>query len=192
MFCCFSCYQNAAYLAERQGLSVIDAVIDALSSAGYDKPGSQKVYIQSTNSSVLLKFKEKTSYELVYKIDEIVGDAASAAVEDIKKFASAVIVSKDSVFSNNDKFLTSTTKIVPKLNAVNLSVFVETFSNEFVSQSWDFFSDATVEINSYLNAEGVKIDGIITDFPKTADRYRSKCWQIRLYHVVVFCEPLHY
>ncbi|ESW14360.1 hypothetical protein PHAVU_008G274200 [Phaseolus vulgaris] len=168
--------ENAAYLAEKQGLSVIDAVINALSSAGYDKPGSQKVYIQSTNSSVLLKFKEKTSYELVYKIDEIVGDAASAAVEDIKKFASAVIVSKDSVFSNNDKFLTSTTKIVPKLNAANLSVFVETFSNEFVSQSWDFFSDATVEINSYLNAEGVKIDGIITDFPKTADRYRrNKC-----------------
>lgn len=154
---------------------MIDAVINALTDAGYDKPGSQKVYIQSTNSSVLLKFKEKTSYELVYKIDEIVGDAAVAAVEDIQKFATAVIVSKDSVFSNNDKFLTSTTKTVPKLNAANLSVFVETFSNEFVSQAWDFYSDATVEINSFLNAEGIKIDGIITDYPKTADRYRSKC-----------------
>ncbi|ESW14361.1 hypothetical protein PHAVU_008G274300 [Phaseolus vulgaris] len=168
--------ENAAYLAEKQGLSVIDAVINALSNAGYDKPGSQKVYIQSTNSSVLLKFKEKTSYELVYKIDEIVGDAASEAVEDIKKFASAVIVNKESVFSINDKFLTGTTKTVPKLNAAKLSVFVETFSNEFVSQAWDFLSDATVEINSYLNAEGIKIDGIITDFPKTADRYRrNKC-----------------
>jgi hypothetical protein len=38
-------YQNAAYLAAKQGLGVIDAVIDALSKAGYDKPGSQKVYI---------------------------------------------------------------------------------------------------------------------------------------------------
>ncbi|WVY90900.1 hypothetical protein V8G54_036414 [Vigna mungo] len=168
--------ENAAYLAENQGLSVIDAVINALSEAGYDKPGSQKVYIQSTDSSVLLKFKEKTSYDLVYKIDETVGDAANAAVEDIKKFASAVIVNKNSVFSNNDQFLTNTTKTVPKLNAANLSVFVETFSNEFVSQAWDFFSDATVEINSYLNADGLKIDGIITDFPKTADRYRrNKC-----------------
>ncbi|BAT80644.1 hypothetical protein VIGAN_03023900 [Vigna angularis var. angularis] len=168
--------ENAAYLAEKQGLNVIDAVINALSEAGYDKPGSQKVYIQSTDSSVLLKFKEKTSYELVYKIDETVGDADNAAVEDLKKFASAVIVNKNSVFSNNDKFLTSTTKTVPKLNAANLSVFVETFSNEFVSQAWDFFSDATVEINAYLNAEGLKIDGIITDFPKTADRYRrNKC-----------------
>ncbi|WVY90903.1 hypothetical protein V8G54_036417 [Vigna mungo] len=173
--------ENADYLSEKQGLNVIDAVINALSEAGYDKPGSQKVYIQSTDSSVLLKFKEKTSYELVYKIDETVGDADNAAVEDIKKFASAVIVNKNSVFSNNDAFLTSTTKTVPKLNAANLSVFVETFSNEFVSQAWDFFSDATVEINSYLNADGLKIDGIITDFPKTADRYRSKC------HASNFC-----
>ncbi|MCH90690.1 glycerophosphoryl diester phosphodiesterase family protein, partial [Trifolium medium] len=30
--------ENAAYLAEKQGLGVTDAVIDALSKAGYDKP----------------------------------------------------------------------------------------------------------------------------------------------------------
>lgn len=171
--CSSSSYQNAAYLADKQGLSVIDAVIGALSKAGYDKPGSQKVYIQSTNSSVLLKFKEKTSYELVYKIDETIGDAANAAVEDIKSFASSVVVNKDSVIPNNNLFLTAYTNIVPKLKNANLSVFVETFSNEFVSQAWDFFSDATVEINTYIT--GAQIDGIITDFPKTADRYRSKC-----------------
>ena len=74
---------------------MIDVVISALSKACYDKPGSQKVYIQSTNSSVLLKFKEKTSYELVYKIDETVGDAANATVEDIKSFASSVVVNKE-------------------------------------------------------------------------------------------------
>ncbi|KAG5064752.1 hypothetical protein GLYMA_02G296400v4 [Glycine max] len=166
--------ENAAYLADKQGLSVIDAVIGALSKAGYDKPGSQKVYIQSTNSSVLLKFKEKTSYELVYKIDETIGDAANAAVEDIKSFASSVVVNKDSIIPNNDQFLTAYTNIVPKLKNASLSVFVETFSNEFVSQAWDFFSDATVEINTYIT--GAQIDGIITDFPKTADRYRrNKC-----------------
>jgi glycerophosphoryl diester phosphodiesterase len=153
---------------------VVDAVIDALSKAGYDKPGSQKVYIQSTNSSVLLKFKEKTDYELVYKIDEVVGDASNAAVEDIKNFASSVVINKDSVFPRNDGFVTSnTTGIVPKLKASNLSVFVETFSNEFVSQAWDFYSDSTVEINSFI--QGAEIDGIITDFPKTANRYTSKC-----------------
>ncbi|TKY57363.1 Glycerophosphodiester phosphodiesterase GDPDL4 [Spatholobus suberectus] len=162
------------FLSLTQNQTSLSGVVIIVETAGYDKPGPQKVYIQSTNSSVLLNFKEKTSYELVYKIDENVGDAANAAVKDIKSFASSVIVSKDSVFSSNSKFLTGSTKIVPKLKAANLSVFVETFSNEFVSQAWDFFSDATVEINSYI--QEATIDGIITDFPKTADRYRrNKC-----------------
>ncbi|CAK8538881.1 unnamed protein product [Lathyrus sativus] len=166
--------ENAAYLAEKLGLSVVDAVIDALSKAGYDKPGSQKVYIQSTNSSVLLKFKEKTKYELVYKIDETVSDAANAAVEDIKTFASSVVINKDSVFPRSASFLTTFTNIVPKLQASNLSIFVETFSNEFVSQAWDYFSDSTVEINSFIQEAG--INGVITDFPKTASRYsKNKC-----------------
>ncbi|CAK8538879.1 unnamed protein product [Lathyrus sativus] len=167
--------ENAAYLAEKQGLSVTDAVIDALRSAGYDKTGSQKVYIQSTDSAVLLKFKEKTNYELVYKIDEIKYDASNEAVEDIKSFADAVVINKKSVFPWDHSFLTSsTTRIVPKLQASNLSVFVETFSNEFVSQAWDFLSDSTIDINSFI--QYAKIDGIITDFPKTAARYRkNKC-----------------
>ncbi|KAJ1392516.1 PLC-like phosphodiesterase, TIM beta/alpha-barrel domain superfamily [Sesbania bispinosa] len=166
--------ENAAYLAERQGLSVTDAVIDALSKAGYDKPGTQKVFIQSTNSSVLLKFKEKTNYELVYKIDEKIGDAANAAVQDIKSFAHSVVVNKESVFPRNAGFLTGSTNTVSKLKAANLSVFVETFSNEFISQAWDFLSDATVEVNSYI--QGAEIDGVITDFPKTTNRYRrNKC-----------------
>jgi glycerophosphoryl diester phosphodiesterase len=100
---------------------VTDVVIDALSKAGYDKPGSQKVYIQSTNSSVLLKFKEKTKYELVYQIDEGVGDATNAAAEDIKTFASSVVVNKDSVFPRNAGFATTQTNIVEKLQASNLS-----------------------------------------------------------------------
>lgn len=149
-----------------------DAVIDALSKAGYDKPGAQKVFIQSTNSSVLQKFKEKTKYERVYKVDETIGDAAIAAVEDIKSFAGSVVVNKDSVYPLSLGFATGATRTISKLKASNLSVFVETFSNEFVSQAWDFFSDATVEINTYIQA--AEINGVITDFPKTADRYRSK------------------
>ncbi|RDX63678.1 Glycerophosphodiester phosphodiesterase GDPDL3, partial [Mucuna pruriens] len=181
--------KNAAYLADKQGLSVTDAVINALKTAGYDKPGSQKVYIQSTNSSVLERFKGQTNYDLVYKIDETVGDAANAAVKDIKSFASSVIVSKESVFPSNAQFLLSSSNIVPKLKAANLSVFVETFSNEFVSQAWDFYSDATVEINSYI--QGSEIDGIITDFPKTANRYRrSKCLQMGN-NTPTYMDPVH-
>jgi len=167
------CYQNAAYLAEKQGLSVTNVVIEALRKAGYDKPGSQKVYIQSTNSSVLLKFKEKTKYELVYEIDESVGDATNAAAEDIKSFASSVVINKNSVYPQNAGYVTTQTNIVEKLKASHLSVFVETFSNEFVSQAWDFFSDSTVEINTFI--QGAGINGVITDFPKTAHRYSSKC-----------------
>ncbi|KAK8986426.1 hypothetical protein V6N11_009986 [Hibiscus sabdariffa] len=43
--------------------------------------------------------------------------------------------------------------------------------NEFTAQAWDFFSDATVEINSFY--AGADINGVITDFPKTSDRYWS-------------------
>ncbi|KAB1224995.1 putative glycerophosphoryl diester phosphodiesterase 2 [Morella rubra] len=166
--------EYAPYLAEDQRLSVTDAVIDALSKAGYDTQTSLKVMIQSTNSSVLLKFKDKTKYELVYKVDENIRDALDSTVEEIKTFASSVVVGKDSVFPENQAFLTGVTDTVSKLQSFKLPVYVETFSNEFVSQAWDFFSDSTVEINSYVM--GANVNGVITDFPKTAARYkRNRC-----------------
>ena len=175
MFCSF---QNAAYLAGEQGLDVIQAVKNALSKAGYDNQVALRVMIQSTNSSVLQQFKDKTNYELVYKVDENIRDAANSAVGDIKKFAHAVVVSKSSVFPENNAFLTGVTDTVSKLKSFKLPVYVETFSNEFVSQAWDFFSDATVEINSYVT--GASVDGVITDYPKTAARYKSKWIEILL------------
>jgi len=186
--------QNAAYLARKQNLSVTDAVIDTLSKSGYDKPGAPKVMIQSTNSSVLLKFKEKAKYELVYKIDEIVGGAVDSAISDIKRFAHSVVVKKESVYPVSELFVIASTKIVSKFKSSNLSVYVETFSNEFLSQAWDFMSDAYVEINTFV--QDAAIDGVITDFPKTANRYRSKCIQnlyflflelkVQLRHYLVF------
>ncbi|KAL1332800.1 hypothetical protein HN51_061574 [Arachis hypogaea] len=167
--------ENAAYLAEKEDLSVTDAVMNTLSKAGYDKTGAPRVMIQSTNSSVLMKFKGKTNYERVYEIDELVGDAVVSAVNDIKSFANSVVLQKKSVYpTNSDLFLTVSTNIVTTLHHANLSVYAQTFSNEFVSQAWDFFSDPTVEINTFVQ-EGL-VDGVITDFPKTADRYRrNKC-----------------
>ncbi|KAI4306169.1 hypothetical protein L6164_029470 [Bauhinia variegata] len=162
--------ENAAYLAEKEGLDVIGAVLGALAKSGYSQPGKQKVLIQSTDSSLLLKIKEKANYELVYKVEDDFRDAVDSAVADIKNFAHSVVLDKSSVFTQNVLFLTGSTNIVSKLKSANLSVYVETFSNEFVSQAWDFFSDSTVEINSYVL--GSDIDGVITDFPKTANRYR--------------------
>ncbi|GMJ10380.1 SHV3-like 1, Glycerophosphodiester phosphodiesterase (GDPD) like 4, glycerophosphodiesterase-like 1 [Hibiscus trionum] len=162
--------ENALFLTE-QGFGVTDAVLNALSEAGYDKQTAQKVMIQSSNSSVLTKFKGKANYQLVYKVDEDIGGAQSSTIDDIKRFASAVVISKDSVFPEHSAFLAGTTDVVRRLQAANLSVFVQTFSNEFTSQSWDFFSDATVEINTFYGGAG--INGVITDFPKTSDRYRK-------------------
>ncbi|XP_010252665.1 PREDICTED: glycerophosphodiester phosphodiesterase GDPDL3-like [Nelumbo nucifera] len=166
--------ENAAYLAESLGLSVTNAVIDALNQSGYNNQTNQKVMIQSSNRSVLIKFKEKTNYQLVYKIDEDIRDADDSSIKDIKQFAHSVAITKESVFPTNQLFLTGATNIVSKLQSSNLTVYVYLFRNEFVSQAWDFFSDPVVEINSFVMGAG--IDGIITDFPGTATAYRNnKC-----------------
>ncbi|XP_062168616.1 glycerophosphodiester phosphodiesterase GDPDL3 [Alnus glutinosa] len=181
--------EHASYLAEKLGLSVTDAVIDALSKAGYNNLTSPKVMIQSSNSSVLMKFKDKHNYDRVYKVDENIRDALNSAVEDIKTFATAVVVGKESVIPENQVFLTALTDTVAKLQKFKLPVYVEIFSNEFVSQAWDYFSDATVEINSFV--KGANIDGVITDFPKTAARYkRNRCLGLSVNDTPVYMSPV--
>ena len=166
-------FQYAAYLVEKKGLSVTDAVITELNKAGFGNQTALDVMIQSTNSSVLMNFKEKTKYKLVYVIEEDIGGAPDKTVQDIKKFANAVVIKKTSVFPENQAFVTGVTDVVTKLQGFKIPIYVELFSNEFVSQAWDFFSDPSVEINSFVT--GPFIDGVITDFPKTAARYKSKC-----------------
>ncbi|CAI0437390.1 unnamed protein product [Linum tenue] len=162
--------ENAAYLMEKQGLAVVDAVETELSKAGYDNQTALKIMIQSTNSSVLKKLKDKKQYELVYEVDETIGRADPSAVSDIKNFAHSVVISKQSVLAENNAFLTRMTDVVTKLQNANLPVYVQTFSNEFVSQPWDFFADINVELNTYIL--GTNISGVVTDFPKTPNRYR--------------------
>ena len=179
--CCLFCsFQNAAYLIEKEGLPITDKVLEVLSLAGYDDPTSKKVMIESTNSSVLMKFRDKNNYELVYRIEEDIQDAEDAALKDIKDFASSVVISKASVFPESSSFLSGVTNVVPKLQSHGLSVYVETFSNEFVSQAWDFFSDSTVEINSYVMGVN-NISGVITEFPLTSARYKSKSLMFLVY-----------
>ncbi|KAL0328537.1 UNVERIFIED_CONTAM: Glycerophosphodiester phosphodiesterase GDPDL4 [Sesamum calycinum] len=166
--------ENAAYLAQKQGLGVTDAVVDALSKAGYNNQTTKKVMIRSSDSAVLLKFKSSSSYELVYLVDNDVRDILNSTILEIKKFASSVVLSKGSVFPTDEAFITGETAVVPKLQAFNLTVYVEYFRNEFVSQPWDFFSDAYVEINTHVSYMG--INGVITDFPATAAKYRrNRC-----------------
>ncbi|XP_064999209.1 glycerophosphodiester phosphodiesterase GDPDL4-like [Musa acuminata AAA Group] len=165
--------ENAVFMAEQLRIDVVDAVISALNDAGKNKTASE-VMIQSTDSSVLVKFKQLTKYKLVYKIDEVVGDAIASSVKDIEAFADAVALPKESIYAVNNLFTTEITDLVPKLHAAGLDVYVYVLRNEFVSQPWDFLSDGTVEINAYVVKAGV--DGIITDFPGTASRYkRNSC-----------------
>ncbi|CAL9170807.1 unnamed protein product [Musa hybrid cultivar] len=165
--------ENAVFVAEQLRIDVVDSVISALNDAGYNKTASE-VMIQSTDSSVLVKFKQLTKYKLVYKIDEVVGDAIASSIKDIDAFANAVALRKESIYPVTNLFTTEQTGLVSKLHAAGLDVYVYVLRNEFLSQPWDFFSDATVEINAYV--VGAEVDGIITDFPGTASRYkRNSC-----------------
>ncbi|XP_013609471.1 PREDICTED: glycerophosphodiester phosphodiesterase GDPDL4-like [Brassica oleracea var. oleracea] len=165
--------ENVAYLREKQGIDVVKEVLYAFKEACYIN-ATKRVMIQSSNSPVLVDFKKQSPYEIVYQVEKNVGDIVDSAIEEIKKFADAVVVSRLSVYSTRNFFLTGQTHLVEKLHKFNLPIYVKTFRNEFVSQPWDFFSDATVEINTYVAGAGVS--GTITEFPLTAARYkRNRC-----------------
>ncbi|XP_055824741.1 glycerophosphodiester phosphodiesterase GDPDL4-like [Solanum dulcamara] len=164
--------ENAAYLA-KQGLGVTGAVLDALSKAGYNNQTAKKVMIQSKESSVLEEFK-KSSYELVYLVDDDISDIKNSTLLEIKTFAKSVVITKTSVFPSEDAFIIGQTNVVQKLQSANLPVYVQLFNNEFVSQAWDFFSDSSAELNNYVLGAGV--DGLVTEYPLTAARYRrNRC-----------------
>ncbi|XP_059283552.1 glycerophosphodiester phosphodiesterase GDPDL4 isoform X2 [Lycium ferocissimum] len=164
--------ENAAYLA-KQGLDITGAVMNTLSKAGYNNQTAKKVMIQSNDSSVLEEFK-KNSYELVYLVDDDIGDIENSTLLEIKTFAKSVVITKESVFPRDDAFLIGQTNVVAKLQSANLPVYVRFFNNEFVSQAWDFFSDSSAELNNHVLGAG--INGVITAYPGTAVRYRrNRC-----------------
>ncbi|CAN6479087.1 unnamed protein product [Victoria cruziana] len=168
--------ENAAFLANSISISVVDIVNKALNDAGYNNQTKQKVMIQSKDSAVLVKMKEETGYKLVYKIDEDIGSIVDSAIEDIKKFAHAVALRKDSIVTSQLSFSSGTTDVIQKLQKANISVYVYPFQNEFTTIPMDFFSDPNAEMNAYI---GVGIDGLITDYPGTAKSFLSNaCYDL--------------
>ncbi|KAL3636719.1 hypothetical protein CASFOL_019018 [Castilleja foliolosa] len=166
--------ENAAYLAANQSLGVTDAVLSSLSDAGYNNRTTKRVMIRSSDSAVLTYIKRSSNYELVYLVDGDVRDISNGTISDIQGFASSVVLSKKSIYPNEGGFVITETNVVEKLQASGLLVYVELFRNEFVSQSWDYFSDAYVELNTFIYGKG--IDGVITDAPAAADRFRrNRC-----------------
>ncbi|CAL4999668.1 unnamed protein product [Urochloa decumbens] len=164
--------ENAAFVAKSLGIDIVDAVNDALSAAGYDNQTTKEVLIQSKDSAVLVKLKQqKTKCKLVYTLPLGIGDASTSSLEAMKKFADAVVVDRTSVFTLSSDFVIRQNSIVKDLQSTGLAVYAQVFRNEFVSQPLDFFGDATVEINYYV--QSFNLSGIITDFPKTVRRYKK-------------------
>jgi len=158
---------------------MLDSIIEALDDAGYsNETAQQKVLVYSYSSSVLAKFKEETYYELVYDINGAYGEVAPSGLAELQKFASAVAVPRRSVIDEDDGFTISQTEMVRSLQAAGYPVYVYNLGNEYVSQPFDFFADATVQMNTYVEVAGV--DGLITDFPASARRYKGNTKSLRL------------
>lgn len=164
--------QNAAYLASKKGLDIVGAVSTALSNATFDKQATQKVFIQSDDTSVLSKFKDIPSYKRVLLINEIVGDVPVQTVGEIKKHADAVNLPRTSVIKSSNSLLIGVTNVVKELKDANITVFVHVFRNEYMGLAFDYWSDPNIEMATYVHT--VQVDGLVTEFPATASRFLSK------------------
>ncbi|KAG2665127.1 hypothetical protein I3760_16G115600 [Carya illinoinensis] len=166
--------QNAAYLASKKGLDIVGAVTTALSNATFDKQSTQQVLIQSDDTSVLSKFMNVPTYKRVLSIEDKIGDAPKQPVQEIKKFADAVAISRASIIQINEYFTTALTNVVGEFQKANISVYVYVLKNEYITLAFDYFSDPIVEIATFV--EGAGVDGIITEYPGTASKYmKSPC-----------------
>ena len=128
--------------------------------------------IQSDDSSVLDSFKTVPQYTRVLSIDKEIGDAPKPTIEEIKKHADAVNVLRSSLVTISQSFATGKTKVVEAMHKGNISVYASVLRNEYLSITFDYFSDPTVELATFIAGNGV--DGVITEFPATATRYLSK------------------
>ncbi|MCL7051716.1 hypothetical protein MKW94_023766 [Papaver nudicaule] len=166
--------KNAAILAKK-GFDVTEVVTSALANATLDKQSTQQVLIKSDDTSVLAKYKNVPTYKRVLNIVETIGKVTQQSVDEIKKFADAVVVHRPSVVvTTQSGFTTDYTDVVTNLRAANLTVYIATLTNEFTSIPMDFYSDPVLEISTYASDFGV--DGLVTDYPATANAFlRSPC-----------------
>ncbi|CAN1315466.1 Glycerophosphodiester phosphodiesterase GDPDL7, partial [Linum perenne] len=183
--------ENVAYLASKKGLDVVTTVRKALSKASFDKQSSQKVFIQSDDTSVLDKFKNEGSYKRVLMVKEEISNIPKDTAEEIKKYADVVTLTRYSIIPTDRGFTLNYTNAVQSLQSVNLSVFVSTLNNEYITLAFDFFADPIVEIATY--AKQVAVNGTITEYPRTASKYmKNPCSDLsnrKLPHVILPIVP---
>ncbi|KAF3507096.1 hypothetical protein F2Q69_00001052 [Brassica cretica] len=161
-------------ITSKKGLGIVDTVQSAITKSTLDKQLTQKVLIQSDDSSVLSSFAAVPPYTRVLTIDKEIGDAPKPSIDEIKKHAEAVNLKRSSLVTTSESFATGKTNVVEEMHKGNVSVYVSVLRNEYLSIAFDYFSDPTVEIATFIAGNGV--DGVVTEFPVTATRYlRSPC-----------------
>lgn len=169
--------ENARAIISSGNLDITNATLAALNSSGYDNK-TDGIMIQSDDSAVLLQFKRKTKFKLIYKVDENNVTISDSSIKEIKTLADTVTLSRGVIYPSSESFLSSATDVVTRMQRQNLSVFVHFLRNEYPALAFDYYSDPTMEINSFV--EVAKVDGLITDYPATASAYlRNTCRQTR-------------
>lgn len=160
--------------------------MDVLNKSSYHSNLAKKILIQSSEREVLKKFKARSNrHELVYEVDENIRGALNSTILEITEFANSVIISKESIYPKSNGYLHGQTDVVQKLQASKLHVYVQKMSNDFISIPWDFLTDPYVEINTYVMA--ARVDGVVTDYPATASRYRSKFAMYEILLKICYC-----
>ncbi|OWM72820.1 hypothetical protein CDL15_Pgr021126 [Punica granatum] len=179
---------NAAYLASKKGLDIVGSVSQALTNATFDKQATQQVFIESDDTSVLTQFKNVTTYRRLLTIKEKISDAPPASVDEVKKYADGVVVTRSSLIPTSNSFLMGNTSVIKEMHAANLSVYVSVLRNEYLSLAFDYYADPTFELATYI--VGLEVDGVITDFPATATRYtKSRCFDINGDQAILPVQP---
>lgn len=121
---------------------------------------------------MLSQFKTIPSYRRLLSIKEKIGDAPKASVDEVKKYADGVVVSRSSLIPTSNSFLMGNTSVITEMHAANLSVYVSVLRNEYLALAFDYYADPILELATYI--VGLEVDGVVTDFPATATRYMSK------------------
>lgn len=97
----------------------------------------------------------------------IVGHIFFFFFQEIKKYANIVALDRRLVdpIDPNGSFLLSKTNVVSTAQALNMTVFYVSLSNEFNSFAFDYRSDPILQIYSII--QEYKMNGFLTDHPKT-------------------------
>lgn len=160
--------QNGYYLEEQIHLDVVGVVLATINAAGFNN--SDRILIQSEDSAILSRLQQLTSYELVYKVSNESVAITGTQIQQIKSLAKIVTLPRR-VMANSisDGFLVEPSNVVDLFHAQNMSVFIFYLRNEYVALPFDYEDDPTLELNTWV--QFFKVDGLITDFPRTARAY---------------------